>query len=196
MVNNTTMSRFQRCVALFSWCKKWGFLSLMLGRILYHRFWVYYESNYYVAYFRLKFEYDRGVNSLHISLRKIVKKKKDFPSESKSGGFLDCFSVLCLGRCRLHGNNLCRLCGVVHFLHTKQALCDLALLFAEGDEETVVVLVVNWLKQLFKHYFNNMPYSSHYYRWIYVYTYLNFLQCRPFGVSLLTPGHDENSLNL
>ncbi|KAF2616740.1 hypothetical protein F2Q68_00040118 [Brassica cretica] len=54
-----------------------------------------------------------------------------------------------------------RLCGVVHFLHTKQALCDLALLFAEGDEETVVVLV-----------------------------------CRPFGVSLLTPGHDENSLNL
>ncbi|KAF3575134.1 hypothetical protein F2Q69_00059912 [Brassica cretica] len=53
------------------------------------------------------------------------------------------------------------LCGVVHFLHTKQALCDLALLFAEGDEETVVVLV-----------------------------------CRPFGVSLLTPGHDENSLNL
>lgn len=67
---------------------------------------------------------------------------------------------------------------------TTQALCDLALRFGEGDEESMVsnstYLLISSLQLTF--FFKKK--------------FVFFLQSRPFGVSLLIAGHDENGPSL
>jgi hypothetical protein len=65
---------------------------------------------------------------------------------------------------------------------TTQAICDLALRFGEGEEESMVSIFAITIR-------------TQHYHWSFWSTYL-LLQSRPFGVSLLIAGHDENGPSL
>lgn len=80
----------------------------------------------------------------------------------------------------------------MHSLYTTQAVCELALLFDEGDEELVVALVLNWLTQLLK---TTLTMTNSFHSYDLKISLTNFLQWL-FGVSLLIPGHEENGPNL
>jgi 20S proteasome subunit alpha 5 len=66
---------------------------------------------------------------------------------------------------------------------TTQAICDLALRFGEGEEESMV--------SIYCYYYQNTTLPLEFL----ISTYL-LLQSRPFGVSLLIAGHDENGPSL
>lgn len=75
---------------------------------------------------------------------------------------------------------------------TTQALCDLALRFGEGDEESMVRIFLLNVVNLFNLCFDGAICFIRFFLDITFYVSYVYVQSRPFGVSLLIAGHDEN----